>query len=469
VTPGEAARWLQLAGDAGSRRQVRLAYLRLVRTTRLEADPERFWRLREAFELLERGPTGAEDEGGGEAGGGGEGGAAARAWPVVEPSDAFGPYRDQLWRLPRLEQLELARQAVRALPGSVEARWTLLSFLKYGVGPEAFDVLSEGVASVPEEFLDELLLHFSPRVAPHVLSRAERGAGSARLMLVAGGHADQGRPAEADRVLRTALEMPADWSVPARFWLAWRPVFSLLARGQNEAAAGMLDLLRRGVGADALATVRRDHPTAMILDVADELARLGREVPLELRQAAADAAKHVNFEHAATEARFAIRVLPRREVRRWQRRLAREAPVLAKVLGLDLTDEQLRPRGSPRLLIPVPWLTLALAVIVAGAFFVRRMTDNGVDRFLEKTSREVTDQLIKQAVTEEMGKGSRGCPDPSDPACLPSRSPDGASGHDTRSQTSGPAPDAGIALPVLGEIRAPLPHRRKMTDPHERE
>ena len=54
-----------------------------------------------------------------------------------------------------------------------------------------------------------------------------------------------------------------------------------------------------------------------------------------------------DFENARYEARFATRVLSPRAVRQWRNRLPKEAPALARMFALDLSEDQLRPRGTP--------------------------------------------------------------------------------------------------------------------------
>jgi hypothetical protein len=99
--------------------------------------------------------------------------------------------------------------------------------------PEAFDVLLEGAARQPDQFVDELLFHFPDKVPAEVIAWATGAAGIGRLILLADVHAEQGRPDQALETFRTALGMPGDWSARAILRLAVRPVFSLHAHARS--------------------------------------------------------------------------------------------------------------------------------------------------------------------------------------------------------------------------------------------
>jgi hypothetical protein len=360
VTEEEALQILQLGARTGEPDEIRRAYLRRVKVVKPEVDPAGFARLREAYEFLSRpvlvvkaaGPAAPAPD---------------RPGPPPAEPNPFDAYRERLVNRPYHEQLAIAREAVAALPDSTEARWHLLSFFTDPYSLEAVRVLTEGAARRPDEFLDELLWRYPDRVTPAMLQAAAAGAGPARLLLVADAHAEQGRAAEALRIYRAALDAAGDLEGPLALALAVRPVFALHARHDLGAAGEAWVLLKAHVGTSAFDATRATPETAVVYTVADELARLGPELPAELRRVAARAAKSHDFESAAYEARIVSRQLRPADLRRARKLLDADAPSTRQLLALHLSDEELRPRGMPSLR---PAVGLP---IVAVLYFVGRL------------------------------------------------------------------------------------------------
>jgi hypothetical protein len=363
---------LELGEGTLSPDAVRAAYVRRAQIARLGVDPDGFMRLRVAFECLSRAAGAPSDEV-----------TASRAWLATEPD-------------------------------SQDARWTLLSYFQYGSRPEALPILCEGAERRPDEFLDELLFHFPEKVQAGVLRGARDGAGYGRLLLIADVHAVQGRPADALEIFRAALVV-ADLRSPAALKLATRPIFSLHEHAQIGPASEALSLLKDRVGQAALEAQKNiDWATATTFRIADELDRLGPSIPLDFRQVAARAVRRGDFENAPYDARFAMSLLKPREGRKLSERLKREAPTLAKTLGLDLRLEQMRPTGTPnfripiRLGLPIAVVGLALALRIHGIQKRRREFDEilrsaGHD-FVEKSLGDIRTQIERDCEVPDSTK-----------------------------------------------------------------
>jgi hypothetical protein len=347
--------------------EIRSAYLRRAVGVRLEEDPATFAGLREAYEILTHG---------------------AGAPPV---------------------ELASARTALSNRPDDVEARWRLLAALPYGAGPEASAVLREGAERQPEAFLDELLLRFPDRVSAEVARRARDGAGVCRLLLLADAHATEGRPAEALEALRAALARANAIASPAVLKLALRPIFSLQIHVQIRPAQEALALVQARMTSSALDGSGSDLQAATMFRVAVELAARDETFPLDLREVAARAAKQGDFQNAPYEAKYATRLLKADDVRRLKLLLKRDAPALAQILSLDLSEDQLRPQGTPRLRIPVPWGVLIVITLLYASWFIHKMRERPAIN-IEKDGREIIESMARQMY-------QRDCADPNSEAC----------------------------------------------------
>jgi hypothetical protein len=369
VTEAEARILLGVGQAPVTAEQLRDVYLRRAPNVRLEAEPAEFMGLREAFELLTHG-AGA---------------------PV--------------------EEIAAARDGLAAQPDAEDARWRLLSCLPYRAGPEASSVLRDGAERQPDAFLDELMFHFPDRVPPELARRARDGAGLGRLLLIADVEATQGRPAQALEVLGAALaDTPASFS-GALFRLAARPIFSLQIHAQTTPAAEALALLQTKVGGHAL---DGDLTTVTMLKVALELGRIDETFPLDLRQVAARAAKLGDFQNAAYEARFAVRLMKPLEVGELNRRLQRDAPTLAGILGLSLTDEQLRPAAIPSVKIPFGWGTYIALTVLYGSVAIRNCNRT---QARHRSSFEIADSVVTNTVEDKRKQIERDCADPGSHEC----------------------------------------------------
>src|SRR6185437_14139262 len=71
--------------------------------------------------------------------------------------------------------------------------------------------------------------------------------------------------------------------------------------------------------------------------------------------------------NAPYEARFATRLLQPPEVGALNERLKRDAPALAGILGLSLTEEQLRPERMPTVKLSGGWAALPILVAILGS------------------------------------------------------------------------------------------------------
>jgi hypothetical protein len=204
-----------------------------------------------------------------------------------------------------------------------------------GVDDEAFRVLSEGAARHPDDFLDDLLWFFAPRVPDATLEAAVAGARPPRLLLLANAHAERTQPEEAVTRVRDAFERLGREAVPPMLLhLALRVVFSLHLRGLVASADAILGYLKERGGLDALDATRTDHKTAILFAIADELARLGGDLPLQLRQVAARAGKTGELDMVTTEAGMAAQALGESGRAYWRARLRREAPTLSDMFKL---------------------------------------------------------------------------------------------------------------------------------------
>jgi|SRR5450432_175217 len=180
-----------------------------------------------------------------------------------------------------------------------------------------------------------------------------------------------------------------------------------------------------------------DLQTAAAFQIAEDLARLGVSLPLDLRQAAALTAKRGDFENAPYAARFATRMMSSRAIRQLSRRLAQDAPTLAKVLRFDLTDDQLCPAGTPAFRLSGGWAGAIVAVFLQLCWVVHKLEQPELQLTSEETIPNVRDALLDVMVQE--------CKAPWSEACLrwnDAARPLANNGH--------PTPDPGLDPPMIG-------------------
>jgi curved DNA-binding protein CbpA len=368
VTRGEAFRLLEIGAGTSDLDEIRRAYLRRVKVVRPETDPEGFARLRDAYELLgrRRGPapialvprtarSGVDSSDAGQ-------GTPATTSPGADP---FGPYRERLRGSAAEERLAIAREASVALPHCAEARHALLAHLEQS-SSEAFEVLQEGAARQPDEFLSPWLYLFPARVPVAALRAAAGEASLARRILIADAFAQQSLGSEAIDALRTAFEMiPESWAAPELVRLALRPIFSLHASHFVPEAEAAFTMLEERVVSAGLDVHEFDSQTVMLFSLAHELGRLGPSLPFGLRRITARAATTGSFDLLPTAAGMATESLSQREVEHWRRRIARHAPTLSALFRLDRAARKKEGKRKMRVAFLAP-VALALARLVVG-------------------------------------------------------------------------------------------------------
>ena len=388
---------------------VRRAYLQRVRAVKLDVDVDGFVNLRRAFETA--------------------------ASHVQQAPSAR-------------ETLLAARDAVIASPRSADARWNLLSLLPYAFDAEASAVVLEGARLDPDEFLDELSLHFPALVPPELLDVATARTGSpyGRTILVARVHAEQGRTAAALDALAAALTAAASCPQPLGLRLALGVVFTLQATARDDAATTALGMIAGSANLGPAASA----PSEVMLAIARELDRL-KDLPLELRQAAARAAQRDDLANLPYAARFATRNLDAGILRELRRRLRSEAPGLSQVLGLDLSEEQLRPAGTPTFRYAIG-AGAFIPVVFMLIFLYKRFTTPAID--MTKMLGEVHQEMVQKSLDEA-------CKDPNNDFCkfLLAQAIDGGRNDGADSDVG---PDAGVADDAGVDTARPVgtPRRR---------
>ena len=157
-----------------------------------------------------------------------------------------------------------------------------------------------------------------------------------------------------------------------------------------------------------------DGVAGAMFEVVGELERLGDDLPLDLRQVAALAAKRGDFQNAPYEARFAARLMAPREVHALNERLKQDAPKLAGILGLSLTEEQLRPAGTPNVKIPFGWGVFLFLTVLYGSVAIRDWKKTQ-DR--HRGLEEMVSSLVNNTVDDARKKVERDCADPGSDEC----------------------------------------------------
>jgi hypothetical protein len=416
VTREEAKQLLALGDEAVDAEGLHRAYLRKVKAHKPDVDPEGFARVREAYELLRR-PAPRATPGAVVSMGGPRAGTpplrSSEPDPAgggAPPADPFGPFRERLRGSEPEGRAAIAREAVAALPRSVEARRVLLALVDPG-DAEALAVLSAGAALEPEPFLDELLWRFPDQIPVTFLEQAARDASSfGRMTLVADAQACQARGAESVATVRSSLE-PIRQLNPRGLRLVLRPVFSLHAVGLPAAAGEAFAAVTEKTGRDTFDIAHADHLTAILFSVADELGKLGPEMPVRLRQAAGRAAKSGNFDLLPMAGETALSQLTEFEARHWRARLRRNSPTLAKLFRFDRASQQ-QVRRQRRIL--AGFAPLALFVVIG---LVRMCSEAG---FFDGAPSASTAALSRPSVAASSARAfvSSACDaEPESPVC----------------------------------------------------
>jgi hypothetical protein len=197
--------------------------------------------------------------------------------------------------------------------------------------------------------------------------------------------------------------------------VALRPIFSLHARNHLDAAREAWTLVKDRAEGAMREAGQRDAEVATMLAVAEDLARVAPTFPLDLRQVAALAGRQGEFRNAAYEARFVVGRLDPRELRIWRRRLPRETPALAKIFGLDLSEDQLRPTGTPNLRQEVGWPAVLVMTILVLAWRIHLVERNRLP-FFDASAK--SRQLIHGFPPFREKTELEVCGDPSSQTCL---------------------------------------------------
>jgi hypothetical protein len=410
MTSEEARARLGLGASVVDPDEVRSAYLQRVVATTLDADLDGFVGLRRALE-------------------------------IASPGRASGA------------SIQAARQALAAAPGSREARWRLLSMLSYAFDGEASATVLEGARLDPDGFLDELLLHFPAIAPPDLVALVAAGSrvSFGRQILLAVVHAEQGRPAAAVEALAAALNAVDGYPRRLVLRLALGVVFALQATVRDDAASAALGMIDQSANSGPVAF---ESPPEPRLAMAHELASLKDSIPLELRQAAARAAQQDDLANLPYAARFAARNVDPSALRQLRRRLQSDAPVLARVLALDVPEDHLRPKGTPTFRYAIgAGAFVPLLMLIFYAY--KRFTTPAVD--VDKIMREVNQQLIHQTF-------DKACADPNSEMCrsLLAQTADGGQEDDGGAAAS----DAGLVGDGGLDVRRTAGTRRRHR-PHQ--
>jgi hypothetical protein len=235
---------------------------------------------------------------------------------------------------------------------------------------------------------------------------------------------------------------------PSLVRLAARPVFSLQARAQVGPAREALTLVKQRLGDAAATGSRVDLLTTTMLTIADDLGRLDDVLPLDLRQAAARAARRGDFTNLPYDARYAIRLMKPREIKKLNDLLGRQTPTLAGLLSLGghlasstTTDFRIRITWGPIALV------LALFIARQGCGAYRR---NRERRELDQMLGSINDSLLK-GIERDIDKA---CADPESPQCQKYRAvlENGGPRNHASTDESIESPDAGLEVKDIGTI-----------------
>jgi hypothetical protein len=399
VTLAEALTELGLEPGADAE-TVRRAYLRLIKVRKPESDPEGFKRTREAYETARAvgelealavqsagygepsaagAPAGGAPEPRVEAQGGGaaRGGGAAGA-PASPPEAAFAGFVSA-WRAvpasadPR-HRIEIARQAVAALPRDPRAHWLLASSLAgRATDMELAEALRAGYRAGWPEFLEALLVRVPNRATR---AEADEAIASPRVTLQLAGAslvASWDPPRAAALVKQLCANPGLSQSDGLPIGRVLDVVLALHVAGAVGPAREAQDALRTWLhdAGRELELTRGPFGASWLL--AEELARLPAKFPPPLRTAFAVATRTGDLRTAYYDACFQVRER-RRTVKRWARELHDSAPNVANVLASALNREARR-----RVTFRMPgygwWLVPAILGIIR--FVVEQQVPSG--------------------------------------------------------------------------------------------
>jgi hypothetical protein len=153
-----------------------------------------------------------------------------------------------------------------------------------------------------------------------------------------------------------------------------------------------------------------DASVAWPLRIADELGRIGDALPIDLRVAAASAARRGDFTNTPNEARFATERLRPRELQNLIASLGRDAPTLREIFALG---RPLNVPGPRDFRIRFAWGAVILGVIwSAYRFYVRthRFPHPSVDEMADSMLHEIQKTYAKPDNRDGAPSGRDGSP-----------------------------------------------------------
>ena len=375
----EALRELGADGAAGPE-EIRRAYLRLIKSRKPESDPEGFQRARQAYEVAR---AGAELE---TIALGSEQRYESETAPEREPSHGAaiidgasgasdGPATSEAafegfataWRALPLSadpglRVEIAREAIAALPADPRARWMLVRSLS-GNGNDAAlaEALRGGWKAGWPEFLEALLLRLPGRASGEEI---EAGLASERPGLRLAAAAVAAQHGDGVAAAQVVVQMCAAAGQEREPLAAEVPVGQMLhvilalheagaVEGARRAHAALTAFLHESGQELALAA----GPSSGAWILAGELARLPVDFPSPLRRAFASATRAGDLESAIIEATNRARA-SRRVVKKWPSLIRATAPNVAA--SLDAALARARARRVSFRPSPGRWAWLAL-------------------------------------------------------------------------------------------------------------
>jgi hypothetical protein len=352
---------------------VRRSYLRLIKSRKPESDPMGFKRARLAYEIaraesqlqafavqverryeapLAPAPPAADD-----------------APPAAVGFDAFVTAWQAAPALDRFKKLAIAREAVAALPGDPRAHWLVVTSLSGFMGDaQIAQALRDGYRAGFEEFLEALLIRVPDRATRAEVNAAlASGTPSLRLLGAAVG---AGRDSERSAALLIEMCAQAEASDPARLptGAALDVILALHEAEAVESAIRAHKAVRQFLRESGLELHVLSGDLAVIWTLAEELASLPVDFPIELRRAFAAASRAGDLHGAFYEAYDAVR-RDRVGVARWTDRLsgaANIADVLRAAFAYDADRRRSEVRSGLFRGAGLSLLVVAAIVIVRG-------------------------------------------------------------------------------------------------------
>ncbi len=351
--------WSELGVEPGADAEtVRRAYLRLIKTRKPEADPDGFQRARLAYEIAR-----ASGEIEGFAARSVQAGNPAAADPTPDaasavdaeprPSATDAAFQGFLtaWNAvpPSADQrprLEIAREAVLALPQDPRARWLLVTTLsRLGTESDLADALREGWRAGWPEFLEALLVRLPGRASRDEIDAAF-AAEPASLRLAAAAAAAVWQDARsAELVAELCRAAVADVSDAHGERVRELPmgrmldvILALHAAGALDAAARAHGEVRRCLHDTGLELAMANGPLGGVWTLAEEIDGLPTNFPQPLRAAFARATRAGDLAGAYYDT-VGYLELHRATVEEWAPRLAGSAPNVTGVLRAALARQ----------------------------------------------------------------------------------------------------------------------------------